>query len=114
MPTFVYNGEQLINVGDEIPIKLVKTKEKAMTAQEAIDMLRRMQDPEPWEPKINQAGYEALNMAISALEKQIPKKGRKNYKYYSAAWCDCGWYLGKQKDGKKYCSICGQAIDWAD
>lgn len=33
MSTFVYNDEQLINIGDKIPIKLVKVKEKAMTVQ---------------------------------------------------------------------------------
>ena len=61
--------------------------------------------------KIN---FGALDMAVAALEKQIPKKRHKNYEGYSAVWCDCGWYLGKQEEGKKYCPNCGQAIDWSD
>lgn len=38
-----------------------------MTKAEAIAMLKRIQEPEAWEPQINQAAFEALDMAISAL-----------------------------------------------
>jgi hypothetical protein len=41
-----------------------------MTNKEAIKILKRLQDPEPWEPQLNSAAYDALDMAISALEKQ--------------------------------------------
>ena len=41
-----------------------------MTKAEAIAMLKRIQEPEAWEPQINQAAFEALDMAIKALEKQ--------------------------------------------
>ena len=33
-------------------------------------MLKRIQEPEAWEPQINQAAFEALDMAIKALEQQ--------------------------------------------
>lgn len=41
-----------------------------MENREAIEMLERFQNPEPWDPKITDRAYEALQMAISALEKQ--------------------------------------------
>lgn len=49
------------------------------------------------------------NMAISALEKQIPKKvdrvGNK------CPLCKC--YLASEPVGDHYCFHCGQAIDWS-
>ena len=41
-----------------------------MENKEAIEMLERIQNPEPWDPQITRRAYEALDMAISALEKQ--------------------------------------------
>ena len=41
-----------------------------ISIQQAIETLERFQNPEPWEPKITDRAYEALQMAISALEKQ--------------------------------------------
>ena len=41
-----------------------------MKKAEAIAMLKRIQEPEAWEPQINQAAYEALDMAIKSLEQQ--------------------------------------------
>ena len=40
-----------------------------MTKAEAIAMLKRIQEPEAWEPQINPA-FEALDMAIKALEQE--------------------------------------------
>ena len=39
-----------------------------MTKAEAIAMLKRIQEPEAWEPQITQAAFEALDMAIEALD----------------------------------------------
>lgn len=62
---------------------------------------------------------EALEIAIPALEKQIPKKcetreGRMVYRCPS-----CGrWFAGSVDYmiyfdlGPRFCSICGQALDW--
>ena len=68
-------------------------------------------DPEPY----------AIETAISALEKQIPKKPREHYN-----WCDLSedekletprWYCescdGAIKENYSYCHDCGQAIDWS-
>ena len=41
-----------------------------MTKAEAIEMLKRIQEPEAWEPQINQAAFEALDMAIEALSQE--------------------------------------------
>ena len=41
-----------------------------MTKAEAIAMLKRIQEPEAWEPQISQAAFEALDTAIKALEQE--------------------------------------------
>lgn len=45
-----------------------------MENKEAIEMLERFQNPEPWEPQITSRAYEALEMAIAALKKQEQEK----------------------------------------
>ena len=59
---------------------------------------------------------EAFQMAINALEKQIPKKPHKNFEKFSGVWCSCGKYLGKGYFVEKpsFCSDCGQKLDWSD
>lgn len=42
-----------------------------MTKAEAIAMLKRIQEPEAWEPQITQAAFEALDMAIEALSQDV-------------------------------------------
>ena len=94
-----------------------------MTNEEAIEELKERYlgmsayaDREQFQ-KANQA----LDMAIEALEKQIPKKcetreGRKAYR------CPlCGeWFIGSVDDmiyrgaEPNFCSLCGQALDWSD
>lgn len=58
----------------------------------------------------------AIDIAIQALEKQIPKKPHKNFEKFSGVWCSCGKYLGKGYfvDKPSYCSDCGQKLDWSD
>lgn len=47
-----------------------------MTNEEAVRILRRIQEPEAWEPQINGAAFEALDMAIEALgQKQAAVSG---------------------------------------
>lgn len=47
-----------------------------MTNEEAVKILRRIQEPEAWEPQINGAAFEALDMAIEALgQKQAAVSG---------------------------------------
>ena len=59
---------------------------------------------------------EKVQLALEALEKQIPKKpnGKFNVPNYVLAYgiCpSCG--LGVNSD-MKFCSECGQAIDWGE
>lgn len=71
---------------------------------------------------------EAINMAISALEKQEPKKPKIEPNEFCKweGWNDylcpsCGrplisnvngeWFCGKKQD---FCDICGQRIDWSE
>lgn len=89
-----------------------------MTPKEAIEQLESLiinsqyfheEEGDIWEKDI-----EALNMAIEALEKQIPKKpittkdGNKS--------CSCGLVVqtGYIRNCLYYCDNCGQAIDWRD
>ena len=61
---------------------------------------------------------EALDMAIDALEKQIPKKPLHEHKNYYCPVCrEDGWMLWDDaipNDMDSFCGICGQAIDWSD
>ena len=68
---------------------------------------------------------ETYSVAISALEKQIPKKpyktkepiSQKQNDYYCSV---CKRYLGDDMELKhaclqpEYCQHCGQALDWSD
>lgn len=93
-----------------------------MTAQEAIRRIRDHNEVHSVRER-NFAVYitEALNMAIEALEKQIPKKPYKRKEgketnYY----CSCKHYLGDETEIQliairpRFCDNCGQALDWSD
>ena len=57
----------------------------------------------------------ARELAISAIEKQIPKKPRKTR--CSLMCANCGHKIteiGCKKLIRLYCKKCGQAIDWSD
>ena len=64
----------------------------------------------------------AYDIAIKALEKQIPKKVKIEQWIYTK--CDCGFEFSKHHgDGyysipienkTKYCPNCGQKLDWSD
>lgn len=55
----------------------------------------------------------ALDLAISALEKQISKKPLPEEKFYGNGKCPCcnAVFLDKNTN---YCGNCGQALDWSD
>lgn len=56
---------------------------------------------------------EAMKMAISALEKQIPKKPlQKSYMVKGAVICPKCEFVALTVDD--YCSHCGQHLDWSD
>ena len=61
---------------------------------------------------------EKVNLALEALDKQIPKKPLHMHKNYYCPICkEDGWMMWDDaipNDMDKYCGICGQAIDWSD
>lgn len=88
-----------------------------MTEREAIKELREVMDTECQ----TESQEKAYNMAIKALEKQIPYKPQEyEDKYYG---CKCGnillhkWLkypteLMPKSEGLPYCLACGQKLDW--
>lgn len=89
-----------------------------MTEEKAIEMLKKDKE---------QRGdcfiSDAIDMAISDMEKQIPKKPKpinweqyvgivRNAKYLrNRFWCpNCGTDI----NSGHYCSTCGQLLDWSD
>ena len=84
--------------------------EERMTNEEAIIDIRENIQPI--------VGGKSLDIAISAIEKQIPKKPIHMHKNYYCPICkEDGWMMWDDaipNDMDKYCGICGQAIDWRD
>lgn len=93
---------------------------KRMTNEEAIELLQNV----AWLGSDNGTYvYEALEMAIKALEKQIPKKAVKSNMFHEIGFCpNCNEPIRsrtcfKSTVGKIYiswCSECGQAVDWRE
>ena len=82
-----------------------------MTPKEAIKILEVAKAEVEWNYPLDYAV--AIDTAIEALEKQIPKKpitkdGNKS--------CSCGLVVqtGYIRNCLYYCDNCGQAIDWSD
>lgn len=88
-----------------------------MKPEEAIKMLERIQDPEPYEPQINVAAYEAIDMAIDALKKQIPMKPiGEHYAHMRCPSCNHRIPSGQGSSSRRrdnWCNYCGQAINWS-
>ena len=82
-----------------------------MTLEEAIRTIKAAQAEVEWEYPMDYAA--AFDMAISALEKQIPKKVRITT---STKRCSvCGRQLsgiGNIHPERNYCQGCGQKICW--
>ena len=79
-----------------------------MTLKEAIKFLSRYLNSEYYTDKCN----EAHQIAISALDKQIPKKPTHfatKLKDFTCA--NCGNVL---EDTAPYCKFCGSKIDWSE
>ena len=92
-----------------------------MTAEKAIEQLNSLMNDR--ENHVHRDDFddmflqdiEACKMGIQALEKQVPKKiVRFNENFYTFYTCpDCMKYFnGMVKP--RYCSGCGQALDWGD
>lgn len=89
-----------------------------MTTEEAIKMLERIQDPEQYEPQITKSAYDALQMGIDALKKQIPMKAvGTHYAHMRCPSCNHripsgGGSSSRRRDN--WCNYCGQKIDWSE
>ena len=88
-----------------------------MTTEDAIKMLERIQDPEPYEPQITKRAYDALQMGVDALKKQIPMKAvGTHYAHMRCPSCNHripsgGGSSSRRRDN--WCNYCGQKIDWS-
>ena len=94
-----------------------------MTNKEAIEQLRERLAITDYRQQIPEY-YEAIELAVEALEKQIPKQPKEyEDKYYGCP--NCGnvtmmkWErypdIPMNKNyGLPYCLGCGQALDWSD
>ena len=59
----------------------------------------------------------ALKMAISGLDKQIPKKPISGIDFAGNEYricCDCSAIVQDGEWKANYCPDCGQALDWSD
>ena len=87
-----------------------------MTYEEAIKHFKALQ--KRYTKEHNGRMCEKVNLALEALEKQIPKKPLHMHKNYYCPICkEDGWMLWDDaipNDMDKYCGKCGQAIDWSD
>ena len=92
-----------------------------MTESEAIKELHKIR---PRGGIIPQKRAEAIDVAINAIEKQIPKKpeyeadgyadGELVYDYAKCPICGHDFEYGINDWGCEYCSDCGQKLDWSD
>ena len=75
-----------------------------------------MYDEDNHEIEWTTGAKKTFNMAISALEKRIPKKVRieQHPKYGRVTFCPNCNYMDMECWSYSYCPVCGQAIDWSD
>ncbi len=87
--------------------KAIKFAENEIKSLELAPEINGCEMTEWWKEQI-----EVWKNAISALEKQIPKKVVKHNgsELYHCPNCDT-YFLGS---GFKHCTDCGQALDWSD
>ena len=92
-----------------------------MTNQKAIEHIKNI-EIYSYQDGYTDEAREALDMAISALEKQIPKKPEQSktprygmgYEYYDWHCPTCGRFLAFETSKGGHHCICGQAIDWTE
>lgn len=99
-----------------------------MTESEAVEKLKNMRlfmqiEDENNDCKFTEDDYKANEMAIKALEKQIPKKPTYEGDGYAPAgtfvWDEwlcpcCETRYEVDYDDYDYCPNCGQKLDWED
>ena len=94
-----------------------------MTENEAIEKLKNMRlfmqiEDKSYDCKFTEDDYKANEMAIQALEKQIPKKPVKSEKqvvrYVNTYYCPICNLGITGTNIAKWCYHCGQKLDWSD
>lgn len=95
-----------------------------MTNQEAIEKLNKIyEECSRYEQTFEKCNccWDAVQMAINALEKQIQKKPKirhlKKYDGYNDGECpNCEAYIVDDEfsDEENFCQSCGQAINWSE
>ena len=92
-----------------------------MTTEEAIELIEN--DLKLYSKDLSSKYKNGLRMAISALEKQIPKKPyiQQDDRNNDCLECpSCDSFIGYEYDCRdehyqiNYCPCCGQAIDWSE
>ena len=84
-----------------------------MTEIEAIKIVRK--EKAYMDSHAGRAQSEAFQIAMQAIEKQIPKKPRFYAHNYYCSVCDS--LVGNNEfewQRFKYCDTCGQKLDWSD
>ncbi|MGI6500326.1 MAG: hypothetical protein ACOX1S_05450 [Anaerostipes sp.] len=95
-----------------------------MTNEKAIEMLKKRLNIPDYRDQIPEY-YETMEMAVQALEKQIPKKvntnittivkvfdGENKVETFKCVPCPiCGKWIVKN-ESTRYCSNCGQKLKW--
>ena len=84
-----------------------------MTAKEALEYFKRRKEQIGLSDRIQQAE----DLAIKALEKQIPKKPYDvdtKYKTFDCPECLSRLYADEDVRDCGYCCVCGQTLDWGD
>ena len=88
-----------------------------MTNQEAIEQLRERLAITDYRQQIPEY-YEAIGLAVEAIEKQIPKTPIKDGIDYAGnpifccPICGDNWNSNEFADGMECCWTCGQCLDW--
>lgn len=117
----------LMNAGSQYVMDTAEAQGMAISALEEIRQYRELDDKLQTEIGITVKGlYEEWNVMLAeyleynrlgtveemrdAKEKRIPMKPKSN-DYYNWQCPDCGVY---RSTNGKYCSNCGQAIDWGE
>ena len=97
-----------------------------MTESKAIELLEYIRETGNGEaPYVGCTQNIAIEMAINALEKQMPKKPIFDFNAsdtLSRFHCDCGTSIKVHhdigtmynNDAPNYCSNCGQKLDWSE
>ena len=86
-----------------------------MTESKAIELLEYIRETGNGEaPYVGCAQNIAIEMAINALEKQMPKKLINTCQYVSGCCPNCKKYISDWLEYNEFmcCPYCGQKLDW--